>query len=220
MLSSFNNYHNRPSQLVTPLRLYRKLHGVTVFAALLILQQLSAQTVSTSVQPIPLEEINSSLRPLLQSAATHSWKMDLQEILVKRAEAVSMRYSASNKIKVSASVRAGYQRQDTATTTSDGLNYRFTVSARKPLYTWGAAEADHDYGLLHLEQAKQNRQLAFLTIYRDVVYKFIDYAVLHQRVTQSRLSNDIYGAEVELRRGQVERWRVSCLPVCQHGVGV
>lgn len=125
--------------------------------------------------------------------------------MVKRAEALSMRYSATNKFQVSASVRAGYQRQDTASSSSDGWNYRFEVNARKPLYTWGAAEADHEFGLLEVERVKQNRQLAFLIIYRDTVNRFIDYSIQHQRVKYSRLSNEIYGADVDLRREQVDR---------------
>ena len=176
-------------------------------ALLLALPQLrlSAQEPGPSVPPHPLEELNQSLRPLVQSAAANSWKMDLQDILVKRAEAVSMRYSASNAFKVSASANVGYQMQDTGNSTSEGFKYKFDVYARKPLYTWGSAEADHEFGLLEIERVKQDRQLAFLAIYRDVVSRFIDYTILKQRVVASRLAEEIIRQDVELKRGEVER---------------
>ncbi|QXD26989.1 TolC family protein [Opitutia bacterium ISCC 52] len=155
--------------------------------------------------PNPLDEINPALRPLIQSAAANSWKMDMQDILLRRAEAVSMRYSSSNAVKVSASANVGFQIQDTGAETSDGWKYKFDVYARKPLYTWGAAEADHRYGLLEVERVKQDRQLAFLAIYRDVVNRFIDYAILKQRVLYSSLAEEIYRADIELRREQLER---------------
>ena len=207
MLCNLNIHHNCSSQLVTPLRFHPKTLSFLVSAFLLIgnISNLSAQTNPTGILPNPLDEINPALRPLVQSAATNSWKMDLQDILLRRAEAVSMRYSASNSVKVSATANVGFQMQDTGSETSDGWKYKFDVYARKPLYTWGAAEADHRYGLLEVERVKQDRQLAFLMIYLDVVNRFIDYVILKQRVLYSSLSEEIYRTDIELRREQVER---------------
>lgn len=208
MLWHLNIHHNCSSQLVTSLRSHPKTLSFLVSAILLIgnFSNLSAQTNPTGILPNPLDEINPSLRPLIQSAAANSWKMDLQDILLRRAEAVSMRYSSIKDFKITASVDVGFQRQDTGSgDPSEGWKYQFDIYARKPLYTWGAAEADHEYGLLEVKRVKQDRQLAFLAIYRDVVSRFIDYAIFRQRVYYSSLSEQIYRQDIDLRRGQVER---------------
>lgn len=204
MLSLFNIHINRSSQLVIPLRFFLNSLGIWVTASFFgLFLSLAAQ--ENAVPPNPLEDLNPSLRPLVRSAAASSWKMDIQDILVRRAEAVSMRWSASKAIKVNATANVGYQVQDTGAEVSDGFKYKFDVYARKPLYTWGSAEADHEYGLLEIERVKQDRQLAFLTIYRDVVNRYIDYTVLQQRVLASQLAEEIIREDVELKRGQVER---------------
>jgi len=192
---------------VSLIRFYPKSFEFLAFIFLLasLFPDLQAQEAQPGVPANPLEDLTPALRPLVQSAAENSWRMNLQEILIKRAEALSMRYSSIKNTKVSLNANVGWQIQETGGETSEGWKYRFDVNVRKPLYTWGAAEADHQYGLLQVKRVKQDRQLAFLSIYRNVINRFIDYQIYQQRAVVSGLNEEISRDNVELRRAEVER---------------
>lgn len=184
--------------------------SLTLLASCLVIRLFSialaaAEAERPYIPAYPIEEVLPTLRPLVETAAVNSWQMNLQDILIRRAEAMSMRYSSAKNAKVSLNANLGYQIQETGSSDSQGTKYRFDIIARKPLYSWGADEADHQYGLLQVKRVKQDRQLAFLTIYRNLVFKFIDLQVLRQRAVASALDLEVSSEELELRRDQVER---------------
>lgn len=167
--------------------------------------QIQAQEQTPVITPTPLDFDSAILKSHVRSAAQNSWRMDLQDILVNRAEAYSLRLSSAKGVDVDLNLTAGYQVTNYNTRNQEGLNYRFNFTARKSLYSWGAVEADHQIGLLQVEQAKQDRQLAFLSIYRDVVFRYIDLVLSKQRLYANQLALDIQKADLELHRSEVKR---------------
>jgi outer membrane protein TolC len=164
-----------------------------------------AQDAPPAVPFQPLDSGSATIRSYVESAATNSWRMDLQDIMVNRAEAFSVRSSASKRPTLNLNADLGYQLTDNSGRSSEGINYRYNLSARKSLYSWGAVEADHQYGLLGVKRAKQDRQLAFLSIYRDVIYRYIDMEVARQKIRAESISVKIQQEDVELRRAEVKR---------------
>ncbi len=162
-----------------------------------------AQTGASGI--VPLDRLDSELRAHIEHAAADSWQMDLQDILVSRGEATSTRMSAARAFRLSANANVGYQQQDAGGVNSDGVNLRYNIAARKPLYHWGSNDADHEYGLLVLESSKHRRSLTFLNLYRSLVSSYADYVVLKQQEKDQLLSLEIFEADLKLLRDQVER---------------
>lgn len=164
-----------------------------------------AQEEPPAIPANPLDVNSTILKSHLESAARNSWRMSLQDILVNRAEAFSIRSSSGKRPSVGLNLTAGYQYTESTNRELEGMNYRFNFTARQSLYSWGAVEADHQFGLLQVEQAKHDRHLAFLSIYRDVIFRYIDLVVAKQRLYANRLALAIQKADLDLRRSEVER---------------
>jgi len=135
--------------------------------------------------------------------------MTLQDILIARGEAASTQLSSGKGIKVRLNSTAGFQDEDSGGTSSQGLNYRYDLTARKPIYHWGALEADHQFGLLQVESSKYHRQIVFLSLYQTLVSNFADYLVWKQKEKDQLLSLQIFKADLELYRDQVKRGEMS-----------
>lgn len=189
------------------IRFHSKSLGITVFSFLACLPfyGLHAQDKPAAIPANPLDQLSPTLRPLIQSAAANSWRMNLQDILVKRAEAFSLRSSAGKKPRVSFNANLGYQLTNQFGSDTEGINYRFNLSARQSLYSWGATEADHRFGLIEVKRVQHDRQLAFLAIYRDVVVRYINLEIARQKIIAQSIAGQIQQADVELRRAEVER---------------
>jgi outer membrane protein TolC len=161
------------------------------------------------VLPVPLDQLNSELKRHLEKAAINAWDMTLQDILIARGEAASTQLSSGKGIKVRLNSTAGFQDEDSGGTSSQGLNYRYDLTARKPIYHWGALEADHQFGLLQVESSKYHRQIVFLSLYQTLVSNFADYLVWKQKEKDQLLSLQIFKADLELYRDQVKRGEMS-----------
>lgn len=158
-----------------------------------------------SEDAIPIEQTLGELKSHLQVAAKESWDMDLQDLLVDRGEAASERLSASKSTKVRLSTSVGYEHSDSGSRTTEGLNFRYNVSATKPLYHWGAVEADHQMGLLGVDRANFTRKLKYLAVYRSLVNSFLDYLVLKQQAKSDVLNEKVSLRDLELHRDQEKR---------------
>ena len=158
---------------------------------------------------IPLDHLNPELKAHIEKAAVLSWDMNLQDILVKKGEATSTQLSSGKGVKIRLNSNVGFEDEDSGGTSSQGFQFRYDLTARKPLYHWGALEADHEYGLLHVEFSKSHRQIAFLILYQKLVNYYADYMVLKQRQIEQVLSLELFEADMELYHGQVERGEMS-----------
>jgi outer membrane protein TolC len=161
------------------------------------------------LEPVPLDQLNSELKVHIEKAAVNSWDMTLQDILVKRGEATSTRMSSGKGIKLRLNTNVGFEDEDSGGLDSQGFQFRYNLTAKKPLYHWGALEADHEYGLLHVESSKYHRQIAFLGLYQKLVNSYADYIVLKQRQIEQVSSLELFEADIKLYRGQVERGEMS-----------
>lgn len=161
------------------------------------------------ILPVPLDQLNSELKAHIKKAAVNSWDMTLQDILVKRGEAISTQMSSGKGIKLRLNTNVGFQDQNSGGTSSQGVQFRYDVTARKPIYHWGALEADHEVGLLQVESSKYHRQIAFLSLYQNLINHYVDYIVLKQREKEQLLSLELFEADLTLYRDQVERGEMS-----------
>lgn len=183
-----------------------------IFLLLLVnLNYLAAQTEysSESLPARPLDHVDSQLQSHLAYASENSWKMNLQNILVERGQGTSTRMSSGKGTKVRANFTTGYEQEESGGLDSTGFKFRYDVRAEKPLYHWGALEADHNSGLIILESAKNNRVLSFLGLYRSLVNQFVDIVVNKQVAKHQSLSLAIQEEELNLYKSQVDRGEVS-----------
>lgn len=158
-----------------------------------------------SVRPVPLDELVEELRAHLEFAAANSWKMELQDILVAQGEAHSTQLSSGKSTKVRLNAGFGVDDESSGLNQADGLEYRYDFLISKPLYHWGALEADHQFGILQVQRTHSNRQVAFLGLYQSLVSQFIDYLILRQREKHSDASLTFQKEQLEVFRDQEQR---------------
>ncbi len=155
-----------------------------------------------SVPPVPLDELVEELRAHLEFAAAKSWKMELQDILLAQGEAHSTRLSSGKSTKVTLNAGFGLDDDSSGLDPAEGLEYRYDFLISKPLYHWGALEADHQFGILLVQRTHSNRQVAFLGLYESLVNQFIDYLILRQRKKHSAATLAFQKERLELLRDQ------------------
>ena len=194
--------------------LFRRLILATLFLGFIGSLGLSLLAIEPDqpaevIQSVPLDQLNSELKAHIEKAAINSWDMTLQDILVKRGEATSTQMSSGKGIKLRLNTNVGFEDEDSGGTSSQGFQFRYDVTARKPLYHWGALEADHQYGLLYSESSKYRRQIEFLNLYQNLTNHYADYVVLKQREKEQLLSLELFEADLALYRDQVERGEMS-----------
>tara|TARA_B100001123_G_scaffold374269_1_gene439443 strand:- start:1114 stop:2487 length:1374 start_codon:yes stop_codon:yes gene_type:complete len=172
---------------------------------------LAAQTEysSDSIATSPLDHLDNQLQSHLSFAFENSWQINLQNILVERGEATSTRMSSGKGTKVRANFTTGYEQEVSGGLESTGFKFRYNVSAVKPIYHWGALEADHNSGLIILESAKNERVFSFLSLYRVLVNWFVDIVVNKQVANHQILSLAIQEEDLSLYKSQVDRGEVS-----------
>ncbi|MBC9866519.1 MAG: TolC family protein [Opitutae bacterium] len=158
-----------------------------------------------SVLPVPLDELVEELRAHLEFAAANSWKMELQDILMAQGEAHSTRLSSGKSTKVRLNAGFGLDDESSGLNQADGLEYRYDFLISKPLYHWGALEADHEFGILQVQRTHSNRQVAFLGLYESLVNQYIDYLILLQRKKHSAATLAFQKEQLELFRDQEQR---------------
>ncbi len=189
---------------------FYRLASIVTFLSFLvqfqgILSGIDREESPDSVSPVPLDELVGLLRSHLEFAAASSWKMELQDILVAQGEALSTRMSSGKSTKVRLNAGFGLDDQSSGLIQAEGFKYRYDFMISKPLYHWGALEADHEYGLLQVERTHNNRQVAFLGLYQSLVNRFIDYQILKQRIKYRAISLAVQLEQLELYRDQEKR---------------
>jgi len=151
-----------------------------------------------------LDELIPSLKEQLAQASNLSNTMQNEASQLDYQKAAALRSSSRKGTHIRFSASGGYQVEDSAGISSEALKYRYNFSATRPLYHWGAVTAEHEYGQVNLERAKEDYQVGFLNFYSVVNQRFVDLVAARQALKVREADYERGAFEVSIVREQVK----------------